>query len=219
MKVRTPPSTASITTDVDENGKLNAPSAARNANDVCAAISVIAPHSGVALEIASGTGQHIVTFASAMPHIQWQPTEVEPVRIRSIQAYVHEAAQGNIAQPILLNATQVGWSAKVSPMDLITLANLLHLISEGEATKLIAESAKALKPNGKLFLYGPFRRKGKLTSEGDASFDASIRASDPETGYKDDGWVKDTAQKNSLTFHQAVEMPANNLALVFARKT
>ena len=107
----------------------------------------------------------------------------------------------------------------MSPMDLITLANLLHLISEGEATKLIAESAKALKPNGKLFLYGPFRRKGKLTSEGDASFDASIRASDPETGYKDDGWVKDTAQKNSLTFHQAVEMPANNLALVFAKKT
>ena len=135
-----------------------------------------------------------------MPHIQWQPTEVEPVRIRSIQAYVHEAAQGNIAQPILLNAKQVGWSAKVSPMDLITLANLLHLISEGEATKLIAESAKALKPNGKLFLYGPFRRKGKLTSEGDASFDASIRVSDPETRYKDDGWVKDTAQKMALHF-------------------
>ena len=72
-----------------------------------------------------------------MPHIQWQPTEVEPVRIRSIQAYVHEAAQGNIAQPILLNATQVGWITKVSPMDLITLANLLHLIAKASLQSLL----------------------------------------------------------------------------------
>lgn len=219
MNIRKPPSTASIATETDGTGKLHAPSAARNTNAICASIKSIAPPTGDALEIASGTGQHIVALAAAMPHIRWQPTEVAANRIASIQAYLDDTALPNIAPPIMLNATNEGWNTAVSPKNLITLSNLLHLISEAEATTLISEAAKALVPDGKLFLYGPFKRDGKLISEGDMNFDASIRASDPEMGYKDDNWVKATAQKNGLILDQAIDMPANNLALVFTRKS
>jgi hypothetical protein len=218
MNIRKPPSTASIVTQADEKGKLHAPSAARNASAVCSAIKSIAPPAGDALEIASGTGQHIIAFAASMPNISWHPTEVGADRIASIHAYLDDTNQSNIAPPIMLNATAKGWSAAVSPKNLITLCNLLHLISEVEASTLISEAAKALTPNGKLFLYGPFKRNGKLISEGDASFDASIRASDPETGYKDDNWIKKITQENGLAQYQVIDMPANNLALVFEKK-
>jgi hypothetical protein len=218
MNIRKPPSTANIATQTDKTGKLHAPSAARNANAICAVLKSIAPTAGTALEIASGTGQHIVTFAAAMPDITWHPTEVAANRIASIQTYLDDAALPNITPPIMLNATSEGWGTETFPKTLITLSNLLHLISKAEANTLISEAAKALAPDGKLFLYGPFKRGGELVSEGDMTFDASIRASDPETGYKDDNWVKLTAKNHGLILDQAIEMPANNLALVF-RKT
>ncbi len=218
MAIRPPAPTASIAIDADQGGKLHAPSAARNAADLCATVQSFAPSSGHALEIASGTGQHIVTFAAAMPNIHWQPSEVETSRLASIKAYSAESGLTNIAAPITLNATQSGWGKTTPPKDLITLANLLHLISATEAEILIVEAAKALAPEGKLFLYGPFKRAGKLISEGDERFDASLREFDSETGYKDDIWVKTVAIKAGLTLVQAVEMPANNLALIFQKE-
>jgi hypothetical protein len=215
MSVRKIPTSASIATEIDNSAKLHAPSASRNANEVCATLKSIAPISGNALEIASGTGQHVVVFAAAMPFLTWQPTEIDRGRRASIQAYIDDTTLGNITAPIFLNATVRDWSKDVPPKDLIYLCNLLHLVSLSEAEVLIKEAAKTLLPSGKLFLYGPFKREGKLTSEGDRSFDASIRATDPDTGYKDDIWVKLIATQNGLTLGQAIEMPANNLALVF----
>ena len=115
----------------------------------------------------------------------------------------------------MLNATQSGWSKTIPAKDLITLANLLHLISSAEAETLISEAAKTLAPKGKLALYGPFKRNGVLTSEGDITFDANLREHDPETGYKDDQWVITTAKSAGLTHATTLEMPANNLALIF----
>ncbi|MCO4824369.1 MAG: DUF938 domain-containing protein [Amylibacter sp.] len=218
MAIRPPAPTASIAIDADKSGKLHAPSAARNAADLCATVQSFAPSSGNALEIASGTGQHIVTFAATMPNIHWQPSEVETSRLASIKAYRAESGLTNIAAPITLNATQSGWGKTVPPKDLITLANLLHLISATEAETLIVEAAKALNPNGKQALYGPFKREGILTSSGDETFDANLRAHDPETGYKDDAWIKATATTAGLIQSQAHEMPANNLLLIFQKQ-
>lgn len=217
MTLCKPPSTASIATDADKNGKMYAPSAARNANHICDTLKAYAARAGRALEIASGTGQHIVTFATAMPQIHWYPTEVDAARMRSIQAYLAEANLTNIAPPILLNATQSGWGKDVPPVDLITLANLLHLISKAEVETLVSQAAQVLTKGGQLFLYGPFKRDGKLISAGDMDFDASIRAFDPETGYKDDIWITAIARQNGLTLDQSIEMPANNLTLVFEK--
>jgi hypothetical protein len=217
MTVRKPPSTASIALATDEVGKLHAPSAARNAADLCSAVQAIAPAQGDALELASGTGQHIVAFAAAMPGLYWQPTEVETTRLNSINVYARESGLSNIAPPFILNATQTGWSATIGPKNLISVTNLLHLISDPEAAILISEAGKALTLGGMLVLYGPFKRSGKFISDGDLNFDASIRSSDPEAGYKDDASVKFLAENAGLNLDQAVEMPANNLTLVFRK--
>ena len=218
MTFRTPPPNASIATKTEGSKKLFAPSAERNESAICDVLKAINLKQGNALELASGTGQHIVILAKAMPNIQWQPTEVDPDRIASIQAYIDESNCSNISNPLLLNAIQSSWSTKLYPMDLISLSNLLHLISISEAETLIAEAATALSQRGRLFLYGPFKRSGKLISQGDIEFDKGIRASAPDTGYKDDQWVISQVTQNGLALAQTIEMPANNLALVFQKE-
>ena len=218
MTFRSPPPNASIATKTEGSKKLFAPSAERNASAICNALKAINLKQGSALELASGTGQHIVTLAKAMPNIRWQPTEVDPNRIASIQAYIDESNCSNISNPLFLNATQSGWSTKLYPMDLISLSNLLHLISNSEAETLIAEAATALSQGGRLFFYGPFKRSGELISQGDIEFDKGIRASAPDTGYKDDQWVISQSTQNGLVLAKTIEMPANNLALVFQKE-
>lgn len=210
------PDSAAIA-NATEGGKLVAPSAARNADAICAVLADIAPAQGRALELASGTGQHAVALARALPGLAWQPSEIDPARRTSIDVYVAEANLPNLAPAIALDATAPGWGAAQSGQDLVVVVNLLHLVSDAEARVLILEAAQALAPGGMLALYGPFLRDGEATSEGDARFHASLRAQDPEIGYKDDWDVIDWLQGAWLDMAHAVEMPANNLLLA-ARK-
>jgi len=217
MPIRSVPGTASVASS--KGGKLFAPSAANNMAPLCDLLEQVAPTQGYALEIASGTGQHVVGYAARLPSLIWQPTEVAAERRASIDAYANEAGLDNILAARELDATSPGWGSKLDRLQgLIMLSNLLHLISEDEARTLIAEAATALSLNGQLVIYGPFMRNGTLTSAGDTAFHASLTANDPETGYKDDietiGWL----QSAGLDLVQAVEMPANNLALV-SKKT
>ena len=109
------------------------------------------------------------------------------------------------------------WSVAIKGSRSPLAFNLLHLISENEARILITEVAQALAPGGLFILYGPFLRDGETTSDGDRSFDASLRAQDPEIGYKDDWDVIDWIHANWLDLVQVVEMPANNMAFVARR--
>ena len=210
------PATASVAT-THEGGKLHAPAAARNAGALRDLLLDHAPTTGQALEIASGTGQHIVEFAAALPNVHWHPTDIDAGRRASIDAHAAEAGVSNIAPAVHLNAAEEGWHKTHAPLDLIVLVNLLHLISQPEVLTLIAEAAQALQPQGALILYGPFRRAGQLTSEGDVRFDDQLRTADPAIGYKDTlditRWLGDVG----MTAVQSIEMPANNLAFV-ARK-
>jgi SAM-dependent methyltransferase len=213
MPVRSVPGTASVATP--EAGKLFAPSAASNMGALGDLLQRVAPTQGHALEIASGTGQHMVGYAARLPGLCWQPTEVDPARRTSIDAYAQEAGLANVLTARALDATSPGWGAQLDrQQDLIVLSNLLHLISAAEVRILISEAASALAPKGRLVIYGPFMRGGTLTSAGDAAFHTSLTAHDPETGYKDDrdtiGWL----QAAGLDLVETVEMPANNLALV-----
>ncbi len=212
MPVRSTPSTASVAEE--QGGKLFAPSAARNIAPICDLLEGIAPRYGQALEIASGTGQHVVAYARRLPGLTWQPSDVDETRRASVDAYVAEAALDNLRPAALLDATEQDWAQRVEPVDLIVLSNLLHLITEGDAKTLIREAARALKPSGKLCIYGPFMRAEELTSEGDRAFHASLIAHDPEIGYKDDFDTIDWIQNAGLDMTDVIEMPANNLALV-----
>jgi hypothetical protein len=210
------PASASIATP-EFGAKMYAPSAARNTDALCAMLRDHAPTVGNALEIASGTGQHVVAFATACPKLNWQPTEIDPTRRASIDAYVGEAGLPNIAPAETLNATTSDWGQTLQPQDLILLINLLHLISNPEAQTLITEAATALAPNGTLILYGPFKRSGMLISDGDARFDADLKSADAAIGYKDDLDIIRMLSDAGLTLTDTVQMPANNLAFI-ARK-
>ena len=215
MTAKLPPS-ASVALPT-RGAMLHAPAADRNKDALCDLLRDHGPQKGRALEIASGTGQHIAAFARALPDLHWQPTEPAPDRRASIDAYIAEAGLTNVAPAAPLDAAAAGWHKPLPPQDLIFLANLLHLIPTEAAQMLITEAALAVAPGGTLILYGPFRREGVLTSDGDAKFDAELRTADPAIGYKDTvditRWLSDAA----LSPIDRIDMPANNLAFI-ARK-
>ena len=209
---RLPPS-ASVAEDAGGD-RLFAPAAARNLDALCALLADHAPPTGRALEIASGTGQHVVGFAKRLPRLTWHPSDIDTARRASINAHAADADLPNIAPALPLDATLPGWATEHGPFDLIMLANLLHLISTPATRCLITEAAAALAPGGKLILYGPFKRAGQTTSPGDTRFDAELRAADPMIGYKDNldmaRWLSDAG----LSPIDEVDMPANNLAFI-----
>ena len=171
---------------------------------------------GTALELASGTGQHITAFARAMPGLDWQPSELDPDRIASIAAYMTEAGLTNVHLPVPLDACQPGWGAEQAN-DLIFLVNLLHLIRVHEVRTLLHEAAQALRPGGVFMAYGPFMRGGQLTSEGDRQFHARLVSADPSIGYKDVSEMRVWLHEAGLSLAEIVEMPANNLAMIARR--
>ena len=216
MPFRSVPGQASVAEDA-QGGKLFAPAAARNLAPLIDVLQAHAPQDGQALEIASGTGQHVSGFAGALPGLAWHPSDIDPARRASIDAYVSEAGLANVAKAVALDATAPGWGALIGPFDLIVLANLLHLVSVDETRMLLAEARQALAPGGRMLVYGPFRRAGILVSEGDQSFDAALQSHDPEIGYKDVDTVATWAASCGLELSTRVEMPAHNLTLVFQR--
>lgn len=210
------PTSASVATALT-GAKLHAPAAARNTDALCDMLRTHAPHRGSALEIASGTGQHVVAFATTLPELYWHPTEIDQARRDSIDAYVAEAILPNVAPASALDATAPGWGKDHGPHNLIVLINLLHLISAPKVTTLITEAATALAPSGALILYGPFKRSGQLTSDGDLRFDTDLRSADPSLGYKDDLDIIRLLGDVGLNDPVILAMPANNLAFI-ARK-
>ncbi|XDA99283.1 DUF938 domain-containing protein [Sulfitobacter sp. LCG007] len=199
-----------------EGAKLFAPSAERNAEPIARILQDHAPARGRALEIASGTGQHVVIFACALPGLTFHPTDVAPDRLASIDAHVAESGLGNVEGARMLDAGVAGWSRQEDPFDLVVLVNLLHLVSAREAETIVREASAVTAPAGTFLIYGPFRRGGRLTSEGDMRFDADLRRADPEIGYKDDDWVEGLLADCGLRVARS-EMPANNLALIARR--
>ena len=201
----------------DSDGFLHTPAAARNAEAIRNLLKSHATSPGRALELASGTGQHVVELARALPHLHWQPSEVDEKRAAAIDARVLRADLSNLSKVRRVDATAPGWGKENTGQTLILLVNLLHLISDDEAKVLITEASVTLEHGGLFVIYGPFKRAGKLTSEGDADFHAMLRAQDSAVGYKDDTWIVELLQGAGLDMVDTVEMPANNLALI-ARK-
>ncbi len=200
------------------DGRMHAPAAERNADAIEALLVKYAPRSGKALELASGTGQHITRFAAALPDLIWQPSEIAADRLTSIALWATEAGLGNLRPPLRLDATTPGWHAEHGARSLIVLVNLLHLISAARAKTILSEVSKSLLPGGRFIFYGPFLRGGEATSAGDRQFHASLKAKDPEIGYKNDADVIAWIGAVGLHLHAIEDMPANNLAFVAEKR-
>ena len=210
------PDTASVAVSQGDE-RLFAPSAERNSAPIVNLIKRIAPEPGNALEIASGTGQHIVQLALSLPNIIWSPSDVEGERLKSISAWVESENLLNIKPPMYLDATETGWAKSLPKSNFILLVNLLHLISWDETETLISELSIALKTKGIALVYGPFMRNGQLISEGDKNFHTSLIQTDPDIGYKNDLEMLTLFSNSGLVHLETVEMPANNAAFVLQK--
>lgn len=194
---------------------LISPPAERNKEPILEVLKRVLPPTGTVLEVASGTGQHIVHFAAALPDLQWIPSDPDPVHRESIAAHTVEAGLDNVAAPLDLDVLD-DWG--IEAVDAVIVANLLHIAPREVLPALCRGAAAVLVPGGILHVYGPFKRGGRHTSEGNARFDASLRAQDPRWGLWDLEDVLDAAARCGFEVEEVVEMPANNLSLVL-RKT
>ena len=194
--------------------KLYSTSAARNAPFILEVLSQYLPDKGKVLEIASGTGQHCTYFAKAFCNLEWQPSEINPKRLDSIQAYIKETNQANINMPLTLDATAENWAKEIDACNVIIAINFFHLISNKEMKTLIRESSLALQTNSYFVIYGPFMRGGELTSDQDIKFHTSLIECDPDIGYKDDFDILDEIEANNLSPEAIIEMPSNNLMFI-----
>jgi SAM-dependent methyltransferase len=193
---------------------LSAPAVARNRDPILAVLRRMLPSRGTVLEIASGTGEHAVHFASALPGVTWQPTDQDTTALRSITAWRDQARLPNLLAQLELDVTQP-WPVKRA--DAVVCINMIHISPWRSTEALMTGAAKVLPPGGILFLYGPYKENGAHTAPSNETFDASLRARNPEWGVRDIEDVRELAAMHGLDFAERVAMPANNLSVVFRR--
>jgi hypothetical protein len=198
------------------NGKWSTPSAERNKGPILDVLARVLPRQGLVLEIASGTGQHVVHFAKALPDLTWQPSDPDAELRESIALRVREEQLANINGPVDLDVTQPPWPVQTA--DAVVAINLIHVAPWPATTLALFEGARAvLSPDDVLFLYGPYRRFGRHTAESNAQFDLELRTHNPEWGLRDMEAVSGFAAGAGFVLAETVEMPTNNFSLVFKR--
>ena len=174
------------------------------------------------LEVGSGTGQHAVHFAAALPHLVWQCSD-RAENLAGLRQWLSEAALPNTpaALEFEVNGDVNGGMNGAWPaleVDAVFSANTLHIMGWSEVQRLFAGLPHLLKAQGLLTIYGPFNRDGRFTSESNACFDADLRRADPKRGIRDIEAVDQLAQAAGLTLIEDREMPANNRCVTWQRQ-
>jgi SAM-dependent methyltransferase len=195
---------------------LLSPAVARNRDPILAVLRRVLPDRGTVLEIASGTGEHAAYFAAHLPTLIWQPSDVDPEALASIEAHRAAANAPNLRAPVMLDVTAPAWP--VPQADAVVSMNMIHISPWTAAQGLMAGAGRRLAAGAPLYLYGPFKENGEHTASSNAAFDASLKARDPQWGVRDLGDVRALAASHGLDFVERVAMPANNLSLVFRRR-
>ncbi|WP_417434062.1 DUF938 domain-containing protein [Hoeflea sp.] len=196
--------------------KLSSPSALRNRGPIAELLRQVLPDSGTVLEIASGSGEHVIHFARLFPNLVWQPSDPSPEARASVQDWVKSESLANVLPPLDVDASAEIWP--IAAADAMIAINMVH-ISPWTATQgLLGGAGKLLPSGGVLVLYGPYRRQGQPLVSSNADFDASLRARNPEWGIRLLEDVESLAKKSGLTLTSVTEMPANNLGVVFTRQ-
>jgi SAM-dependent methyltransferase len=206
------------------DGRLDAAAFHRNHAPIWAVLQpFLAGKTGDALEAGSGTGQHVVHFARQSPDITWWPCDLNEAHLTSIAAWRAHAHLPNIQPPRWLDLADPSWDVAMAgangPPKLLALfcANVIHIAPWRVAEGLFAGSGRILRDDGRLFLYGPFKRDGQHTAASNAMFDTSLREGNPEWGVRDIADLETLAAANSLQLAETFELPANNMILMFER--
>lgn len=202
--------------DEDPDGRRTAPAALRNVDPLIDVLHQRLPDQGRVLEIASGTGQHVVAFAQTFSNLDWTPSDVDAGQRDSINAWRAQANLHNVEPPLTLDIADP-WPVSPASVEAVLTINLFHLVPTEHAARFFEAARSVLTKDGRVIVYGPFLRGTDFASDGDRSFDASLRARDPAIGYKSVEVVTDMALANG--FHPLAQdaMPANNLLLTFTK--
>lgn len=184
----------------------------RNKAPICAELLRLLAERARVLEIASGTGQHAEHFADRMPWLTWLPSDPDPQSQRSITARIHHSGLANIQPPVALDVLEP-WPAL--QVDVVFSANMLHISPIQTLPALCAGARSVLSDCGLLLIYGPFKRHGRHTAGGNADFDVGLRSRNPLWGIRDLEDVLSSADTAGFKETEVLEMPANNLLLVF----
>jgi Protein of unknown function (DUF938) len=199
-----------------DDDRQYAPATRRNREPILGILRSTLPGSGLVIELASGTGEHIVHFARALPMLTWQPSDPSDGARRSIAAWIAAEGLNNLCPPLDLDAMSDSW-----PLDhaaALVCINMIH-ISPWVATEgLMAGAGRILDEGAPLYLYGPFRQAGRPIEPSNAAFDTDLRQRDPRWGLRELAEVTACAEMHGLRLDRVVDMPANNLSVVF-RKT
>jgi len=197
------------------DARLFSPAAERNREPIAAVLRRILPASGIVLEIASGSGQHVAYFAAALPALSWQPSDPDPDARASIALLAADSGLGNIVSPLALDTTAPSWP--VERADAIVAINMIHPSPWPATLGLLAGAARLLPSGAPLYLYGPYQRDGEELAESNRAFDDYLRQRNPEWGIRRLETVAQVAAEAGLDLAEIVEMPANNLSVVFRR--
>jgi len=201
--------------DAGESEKRHAPATVRNRDAIADVLEAVLPPSGTVLEVASGTGEHIVHFANRFPQLVWQPSDYADVSLPSIAAWVAEAGVPNVRPAVPLDAASKDWP--VQQADAILCINMIHIAPWAATIGLMAGAGRLLPTGAPLYLYGPYLRDGVEPAPSNLAFDQSLKDRDPDWGLRDLSAVTARAAGQGLVLARVIEMPANNLSVIFRK--
>ena len=195
--------------------RLYRPHVARNRDPILDVLKRVLPPRGLVLEIASGSGEHVAYFAQELPSLVWQPSDPDAAALDSIAAHRKNAGAANLLAPLRLDVTSAPWP--VANADVVVCCNMIHISPWAACAGLMAGVECVLPPGGILYLYGPYKIGGRHTAPSNAAFDADLRARNPAWGIRDLDEVTALAKRHNFALVETVEMPANNLSVIFRR--
>ncbi|MFP5328671.1 MAG: DUF938 domain-containing protein [Alphaproteobacteria bacterium] len=200
-----------------DGNRRSAPAALRNREPIAAVLRDWLPESGLVLEVASGTGEHVVYFAERFPDLEWQPSDVDPAALASIRAWREEADLRNVREPLVLDASSNAWPT--GRADAVLSINMVHISPWSAALGLIDGAARLLGPGAPLILYGPWLSDEIETAPSNLAFDADLKRRNPEWGLRKVEDFASEAKGRGLALADKRLMPANNLMLLFRKGT
>lgn len=200
----------------ERDRRRTAPAADRNKAVILAVLKRVLPDSGLVVEVASGTGQHVVHFARELRDLDWQPSDPNPDMRASIDAWIEHAALFNVRRAVDLDVCREAWP--VEHADALLCINMIHIAPWAATEALMAGASRLLDAGRPLYLYGPYRRNGEHTAPSNASFDAELHRANPAWGVRDLEAVITLAEEQGFRLEETVEMPANNLSVVLRRR-